>query len=87
MFFPTEYKKPVLQNIVGASANGWNATCTGGGTPASGGTVCTDGGTAGQTCLGGDSAGAGKGGFDGQLYTNPDNSSRLLNTDDVNSGL
>lgn len=76
MFFPGKYKKPVLQNIVEASRNGWNATCGGGGTPGSGG----------FDCPGGSAAGAGKGGFDGQLHTNPDNSSRLLNPEDVNSG-
>ncbi len=27
MFFPGKYKKPVLQNVVDASKNGWNATC------------------------------------------------------------
>jgi len=77
MFFPQKYTKPVLQSIVEASENGWNATCGGGTTPGSGGFDCSRG----------DAAGAAKDGFDGRLYTNPDNSSRLLNPEDVNSGL
>ncbi len=77
MFFPGTYKKPVLQSIVEASQNGWNATCGGGTSPGSGGFDCS----------GGNSAGATKDGFDGRLYTNPDNSSRLLDPDEVNSGL
>ncbi len=77
MFFPGKYTKPVLQSIVEASKSGWNATCPDGTTPGSGGLDCNHG----------PSAGASKGGFDGRLYTNPDNSSRLLNPEDVNSGL
>lgn len=77
MFFPGTYKKPVLQSIVEASQNGWNATCVGGGTPGSGGEFCNTGGTAGGA----------KDGFDGRLYTNPDDSSRLLDPDEVSSGL
>ena len=77
MFFPGKYKKPVLQNVVDASKNGWNATCVGGDTPGSGGEFCNTGGT----------AGAAKDGFDGSLYTNPDKSSRLLNPDEVGHGL
>ena len=77
MFFPKKYTRPVLQSIVEASRNGWNAICKVGGAATSGFGDCTNG----------DSASGGKGGFDGQLYTNPDNSSRLLNPEDVNSGL
>lgn len=77
MFFPGKYKKPVLQSIIEASQCGWNATCGGGATPGTGGDFCPAGG----------SAGVSKGGFDGTPYTNPDNSSRLLNPEDVNSGL
>jgi hypothetical protein len=76
MLFPKEYSKPVLQNIVEASENGWNATCGGGNTPGSGTFECSEG----------NSAGVGKGSFDGRLYTNPDNSSRLLDPVDVGGG-
>ena len=77
MLFPKKYERPALQSIVEASQNGWDATCGGGGSPGSGGEFCNMGGTAGGA----------KDGFDGRLYTNPDNSSRLLDPDEVNSGL
>ena len=77
MFFPEKYTRPVLQSIIEASKNGWNATCGGGHAAGSGS----------YDCNAGDGAGATKSDFDGRLYTNPDNSSRLLNPDDVNSGL
>jgi len=77
MFFPEKYIKPVLQSVVDASKNGWNAICKTGNSAGSGSLECTSGG----------GAGASGGGFDGRLYTNPDNSSRLLNPEDVNSGL
>ena len=73
MFFPENYKKPVLQSIVEASENGWNATCDDGTGP----------GTGGRLCQPGTGAGATKGGFDGHLYTNPDNSSRLFDSHDA----
>ena len=76
MLFPKKYKKPVLQSIVEASESGWNATCGGGTAPGSGGFDCSVG----------SGAGASKDSLDGRLYTNPDNSSRLLNPEDVNSG-
>jgi hypothetical protein len=78
MFFPGKYKKPELQSIIEASRNGWSAGCDAGTTPGSGIGVCNTGATAGA---------GGRDGFDGRLYTNPDDSSRLLDPDEVNSGL
>jgi len=77
MLFPEKYVKPVLQSIVDASRNGWNAVCKTGTNPGSGTFVCNAG----------NGAGGSGGSFDGRLYTNPDDSSRLLDPDEVNSGL
>lgn len=77
MFFPNKYVKPVLQSIVEASANGWDATCSGGTTPGTGGDFCSTGATAGST----------KDGFNGVVYTHSNKSSHLLDPEDVGEGL
>lgn len=74
MLFPKSYSKPGLIGIVDAAGIGWGAICSDGGAPGTGGLTCGNGPTDGAK-LGGN-----------KLYTNPDNSSRLLNPDDVGNG-
>ena len=77
MFFPDKYTRPVLQNIVDAAENGWNAICKDGNGPGSGARICNDGGAAGAK---GD-------GFDGVIYTRSNRNNHILDPEDVGEGL
>ena len=76
MFFPIKYKKPVLISIVEAAQSGWNARCSGGGTPGSGLPVCESGSAAGAK---------GSENLNMMLYTDHKRS-RWFEVEDINEG-
>ena len=85
LLFPDEYSKPKLLSLVEASKLGWGAVCSLGNGAGTGGSACSDGGGAGGSvpvCIGGGSP-SGK----NDIYYRSTDSNRLLNPDDVNSGL